>query len=154
MNTHAIPKIISRQQTTMSHLSQPKSSKPILPSKNHVRPNQIKTPTVEELFGRFDKQENYEVSLPMITERSTTKDKRFQRLIHLFSDVHERKPSTAQSVETLIQINPALQHHPNRYPPKKMSTFDLIEEDIEYIDDIRSISIDSRSDFYTIEACA
>lgn len=141
-NFPVLPKIMS------SRSSQPKSSK------THIRSNQLKTPTAEELIRNLDRQQNRNSSLPKIPERGTTRDARFQRLIYLFSDVHERQPSTIQSVQTLIQTNPALQFHLNPKQTKKMSTFDLIEENMDYIDEIRSISIDSKSDFYLIDACA
>ena len=102
-----IPKI-SNRQSTISRLTQPKGSQMDSPLKErHIRSKEIHT---QDIFENFDEQSEYNSFLPKIRE-NTTNDKRFQRLMYLFADCHERDPATVQSIQTLVKSNASLQTH-------------------------------------------
>ncbi|CAF1342934.1 unnamed protein product [Rotaria sp. Silwood1] len=76
---------------------------------NHVRSNTLVPLTVHDLFGDFNDDSSYESFFPE-KPKSAAKDRRFDRLIHLFSDVYEYKSKNYRTVKSIIQSNPALQN--------------------------------------------
>ena len=78
----------------INQLSQPKN-RPVRSSWiDQQRLNPVKsTPVAEEVFGSIDDMSFHE-SFTSKEQPSSTDDRRFQKLIHLFSEVYERAPST------------------------------------------------------------
>jgi hypothetical protein len=94
----------------MNYLTRPKDHR-LSTSTNDRTHSSIDSPTAGDLFGNIDEISNYNCVLPEIPNKST-EDKRFRQLIHLFSEVHERKPSKLQSLKTIVQLNSSLQVDP------------------------------------------
>lgn len=128
----------------INRLSQPKGRQFDTKTKNHIRPNVVGSLTAQDIFGNID--DTYQKPFAINQLPTTTDDKRFRRLIHLFSEVHEREPSNVhQSVQSLIQSKESLQY-------KTKNTFEDVEEenDQEIIDDLSY----TKTDMYLVDPCA
>lgn len=105
--------------------------------------------TKKELLHNIDRESNYNSYLPKLNNNNnedSSRDRRFQRLIYLFSDVHERELNKDQSVESIIQSNPALQDHSersDRWKTTKLPSFEVHEEREPSDIDLRSESLGS-----------
>ena len=138
----------SRDRQQVSHerinqLSQPKGHRWDPTSRDHIRSNMVKNVNAHDLFGNIEEISNKNFNKPKEPEMSTN-DKRFRKLIHLFSEMHEREPTAIQSVKSMIESNSSLQ-----YDVKKYSS--AIEYDNQ--SDLLNQSTYSKTDSYLIDSC-
>ncbi len=136
----------NRQQISLeriNQLSQPRGRRFNPSSKDHIRPNMMKNVNAHDLFENIDKTSHRNFSKSKEQEMSIN-DKRFQKLIYLFSEMHEREPTSIQSVKSVIQSNASLQSD----TPKNVSTIEY-----ENQSDLFNHSSYNETDSYLIEAC-
>ncbi|CAF2510964.1 unnamed protein product [Rotaria sp. Silwood2] len=116
-------KFYNRQQKSSErtyHLAQPKNNHLNSTKQNHVRSNTLVPLTVHDIFGDLDDDDNDDQSYDsLLPEKpsSASKDRRFQRLIHLFSEVYECEPKKYRSVKSIIQSNSSLQNENKQKQP-------------------------------------
>ncbi|CAF0959707.1 unnamed protein product [Rotaria sordida] len=112
------PKYSNQQQKSSERtyrLNQSKNNHRNSTKQNHVRSNTLAPLTVHDLFGDLDIDDDYDNEYnydSFLSEKSqsATKDRRFQRLIHVFSEVYEREPTNLKTVKSIIQSNSSLQN--------------------------------------------
>jgi len=149
-STYSQKKTSNRQQISLeriNQLAQPKGRRYDPPEKDHIQTPVLGTLTVQDLFGNTDNI-YHENSIASNELKTSTDDKRFRQLIHLFSDVHERAPSNGQSVKSVIQSNASLQQNNSKH--WEMKTTIEQEQNQEMLND----SCYSKTDVYLIDACA
>jgi hypothetical protein len=147
-------KYSDRQQISLeqiNRLAQPKRDRFNSTPKDHIRPNHLPPINVEDIFGNIDDLSNRN-SLFSNESKILTDDKRFRQLIHLFSEVKERKPNKLQSIKSLIQSNESLQNNSQQSETKNIPRSDTIEE--EYDQEILNDSSYCETDLFLIDACA
>jgi hypothetical protein len=136
----------NRQQISLeriNRLSQPKGRRFDPSSKDHIRSNMMKNVNAHDLFENIDKTSHRNFSKSKESEMSIN-DRRFQKLIYLFSEMHEREPTSIQSVKSVIQSNTSLQSD----TPKNVSAIEY-----ENQSDLFNHSSYNETDSYLIEAC-
>jgi hypothetical protein len=132
----------------INQLAQPKNRRFDLSTNDHIRPNRVKPISVQDIFGNIEDTSYENFYKPKKPEMSTN-DTRFRKLIHLFSEVHERKPATIQSVKVLIEANASLQYDTEHWGSKNVPNTEYEDQP-----DILNDSSYSKTDLYLIEACA
>ncbi|CAF0810018.1 unnamed protein product [Adineta ricciae] len=120
---------ITRQQISrdrLNYLAQPKNYRFKSAGLTRTQPIEIEQQTIsDENYRDFDRisqptQSRMQSALPDKT-RNIVQDGRFQQLLDVFSEVHESKISSTQTVTSIIQSNPSLQDDKGRWRSARQS---------------------------------